>query len=65
MDGLLKWLTACGIEGARVGSDSVPVMVFADDIAILVPGSIAQVQRALHLVDRYLQLFGVSLEPSK
>ena len=41
------------------------VMAFADDLALFVPGSLAEVQRALLLIDHFFRLFGVDLNPSK
>ena len=67
IDGLLRWLDACGVVGVEVrkGGPRTAAMAFADDLAIMVPGTIKQVQRALHLVDKYLRLFGVDLQPDK
>ena len=67
IDPLLWWLDACGVKGVEVrrGGRRVAVMAFADDLVLFVPGSLANVQRALHLVDRFFQLFGVELQAKK
>ena len=67
IDPLLWWLDACGVKGVEVrrGGRRVAVMAFADDLVLFVPGSMANVQRALHLVDRFFQLFGVELQAKK
>ena len=67
IDPLLWWLEACGVKGVEVrrGGKRVVVMAFADDLALFVPGSLAEVQRALLLIDHFFRLFGVDLNPSK
>ena len=67
IDTLLWWLDACGVKGVEIrkGGKRVAVMCFADDLALFVPGSVADVQRAVHLVDMFFWLFGVDLNPSK
>ena len=67
IDPLLWWLEACGVKGVEVrrGGKRVAVMAFADDLALFVPGSLAEVQRAVLLIDHFLRLFGVDLNPAK
>ena len=70
---LLRWLDAEGIRGVRVvrrnaDGSLTPVdlhtIAFADDL-LLMTESIADMRRLLALVDRFLALLGISLQPSK
>jgi hypothetical protein len=81
IDALMCWLDECGVKGVQVrrverrdgegqgtgvfDETSTPIMVFADDMALFVEGSIEDGQKALYLVDHYLQLFGIDLNAGK
>ena len=55
-------------EGRGTGvfdESATPIMVFADDMALFIEGSIKDVQKALYLVDHYLHLFGIELNAGK
>ena len=68
---MLRWLDAEGICGVRVvrrnaDGSLTPVdmhtIAFADDL-LLMTESIADMRRLVALVDRFLVLFGISLQP--
>ena len=70
---MFRWLDAEGVRGVRVvrrnadGSLSevdLHTIAFADDL-LLMTESVADMQRLVILVDRFLSLFGIQLEPSK
>ena len=70
---MLRWLDAEGVRGVRVmrrnadGSLSevdLHTIAFADDL-LLMAESIEDMRRLVALVDRFLALFGIALQPAK
>ena len=73
LDILFRWLEAEGVKGVKLVRQNqdgtfttveLHTLAFADDLLLLTE-SIEDMQRLLLLVDRFLQLFGVSLQPDK